>query len=174
MIWLLRLFPQFRELDALVQMQAEKVQEFENLEAKTTDLVVENQSLTQDISNLQEANQELVNEKLRLEDRLEAMTTDRDKLWDTMQDAIHGERYAYQTMVNHAVQKNGGGIPFPDSHSLPPAEVRKIQVPGPIGRAARILPSELARRETNRFVSEFVERLDPAFAVSEPPALVPS
>lgn len=174
MIWLLRLFPQFRELDALVQMQAEKVQEFENLEAKTTDLVVENQSLTQDISNLQEANQELVNEKLRLEDRLEAMTTDRDKLWDTMQDAIHGERYAYQTMVNHAVQKNGGGIPFPDSHSLPPAEVRKIQAPGPIGRAARILPSELAARNTSQFVQGYVARMDPNFVEPVLPMSTPS
>lgn len=162
MNWFLRLFAEYRDLETLVLMQAAKVEECETAAAKISELTTENESLSTDVSNLREANQELVNEKLRLEDRLEAAVTDRDKLWNSMQDAIHGERYAYQTMVNHAVQKNGGGVPFADAHQLPPSEVRKIQTPGPIGRSARILPSEMAARATRDFVEQFVEGLDPA------------
>jgi len=122
------------------------------------ELIVENESIRQDIAGLREANQELAGEKAILEDRLTAAQSDKDRLWETMQKALEDERFAYQTMINQAWQKQNGGIPYPEAHSLPPETVR-VQKPGPIGRSARILPSEMASRNTRQFVETFVESL---------------
>lgn len=149
MLWFLRLFPQFRSLASLAEMQARAV---EDCDRKA-------QSLEHDVASLREANQELVNEKALLEDRLATALEDKERLWNQAQSALEAERYALHTMVNHAVQKNGGGIPFSEAHSLPPNEVRKIQTPGPIGRRGRILPSELAQRKTNEFVTSYMETM---------------
>jgi hypothetical protein len=157
--WFLRLFPQYRELDALCQMQVERVQACEALETKVSELLVENESLSQDVKNLQEANQELIGEKLRLEDRLASAIDDKARMWDTMQEALREERFAYQTMVNHAVQPKGFGAPYPEAHTLPAEAVRKPQAPGPVGRSARMLPSEAAFRSSMKFVKNYVERM---------------
>ena len=167
MIWFLRLFPQFRELDALCQMQAVKAEEYDKMEAHVSELLVENESLQQDIRNLQDSNQDMITEKLRLEDRLQSAIEDKQKLWDTMQEALREERYAYQTMVNHSVQKQGFGTPYPEAHTLPVEAVRKPQAPGPIGRSARMLPSEAAFRQSMRFVKDYAERLGPETETSE-------
>ena len=157
MLWLLRLFPQFRELEALAAMQAARVEECEGQQQSIETLTAENESL-------RESNQQLSTEKLLLEDRLESSTQDRDRLWETMQESLRGERYAYQTMVNHAVQKTGAGTPYPDAHSLPASEIRKPQAPGPIGRSARVLPSEMANRASRQFIHDYVERVGPVEA----------
>lgn len=118
-------------------------------------------SLEHDVDALRESNQDLIHEKTLLQDRLESAIQDKDRIWEAMQTALSGERYALQTMVNHAVQKNGGGVPFGEAHVLPAAEVRKVQTPGGIGRAARELPSEGARRASNVFVKNYMETLGP-------------
>lgn len=159
MLWFLRLFRQFRELDALVLSQAERIEACAKDQERISELLVENESLNTDLENLREANQELSSEKSLLEDRLSSAIADKDKLWETMQTALQGERFAYQTMVNHSVQKTGGGIPYPDAHSLPAQSVHKPQEPGPIGRSARVLPSEIAERSTRKFVQEYVENI---------------
>ena len=133
-------------------MQAQTV---ENCDRKESELI----SLRHDVSSLQEANQELIHEKSLLQDRLESAISDKDRLWDTMQTSLQAERYAYQTMVNHAVQKNGGGIPYADAHSLTPSEVRKLQTPGAVGRSGRRLPSEAAMRDTQEFVSTYMQTM---------------
>ncbi len=161
MLWFLRLFSHYRELEALTAMQARTVEECDRNAVRMQELVVDNESLRHDVTSLQESNQDLIHEKSLLEDRLASAIQDKDRLWETTQTALQGERYAYQTMVNHAVQKNGGGIPFGDAHALPPNEVRKVQVPGPIGRSARSLPSEGAMRASNAFVKSYMETLGP-------------
>ena len=157
MLWFLRLFSQFRELEALAEMQAARAEEFDREQGRARTLATDNESL-------REANQQLTTEKLLLEDRLESSMQDRDRLWETMQESLRGERYAYQTMVNHATQKTGAGTPYPDAHSLPASEVRKIQTPGPIGRSSRVLPSEMASRATKQFIHDYVERVGPVEA----------
>lgn len=139
-LWFLRLFPQFRNLEALALMQAESTEQCESL------------TVTRD---------ELIREKLLLEDRLSAAIADKDRLWDAMQQAMDGERYALHTMVNHAVAKAGGGTPYQDAHTLPPSEIRKVQVAGPVGRRGRELPSQIAARESERFLNEYVETINP-------------
>lgn len=151
MLWFLRLFRQFRELESLAVMQSESAEECARNQA--------------DIESLREANQQLSTEKLLLEDRLESAIADKDRLWETMQESLRGERYAYQTMVNHATQKTGAGTPYPDAHSLPASEIRKPQAPGPIGRSARVLPSEMAQRQKREFVRNYVDAVGPVEAV---------
>lgn len=107
-----------------------------------------------DLVAAREALDELSTEKLLLQDRLDAALADKDKLWSTMQDALDNERAALRSQVNHAVQKTGGGIPYPDAHFLPAGSVREVQASGPIGRRGRLLPSEAAQRQTGRFLAE--------------------
>lgn len=146
-LWFLRLFPQFRNLEALALMQAESAEE--------------SRSLVEDLKNLEIAREELIREKVLLEDRLSSALADKDRLWDAMQRAMDGERFALRTMVNHAVAKTGGGTPYQDAHALPASEVRKIQTPGPVGRRGRTLPSELAAKESERFMHEWLEQINP-------------
>lgn len=154
-LWFLRLFTQFREIETLCLMQAR------GAEQERVQLVAQIDSLTEDVGNLEIVNRELITEKTLLEDRLTAALMEKTRLWETAERALDGERYALHTMVNHATQKGGGGVPYGDAHTLPASEVRKIQTPGPVGRTARMLPSELAHRETVRFAKEFIDTLKP-------------
>jgi hypothetical protein len=130
MLWFLRLFPAFRAL-ALNYSEA----------------------LTK-AADLRDSLDEIAIEKLRLQDRLDAALTDKEHLWNSMQDAIDNERAALRMQVNHAVQKAGGGIPYPDAHSLPSSAVRPLQAPGPVGRQGRILASEAITRRTQQWINE--------------------
>ncbi len=154
MLWFLRWFPQFRDLESLAAMQAETAERCSSFQERCS-------SLEHDVDSLREANQELTHEKILLQDRLDSAIQDKDRIWESMQTALQGERYALQTMVNHAVQKNGGGVPFGEAHVLPATEIRKPQAPGGIGRSARALPSEIAQRATNTFVKNYMETLGP-------------
>jgi len=118
-------------------------------------------SLRTDVASLQNANQQLITEKLLLEDRLTAALDDKSNLWKMVGEALDNERSALRMQINHATQRLAGGIPYPDAHALPPNAVPPHQQPGPIGRSARILPSELAARQSRQFVTEFVQSLDP-------------
>lgn len=146
-LWFLRLFPRFRDLESLAQMQAESAEE--------------TGSLVEDVANLERVREEMVREKLLLEDRLSAALADKDRLWEAMQQAMDGERYALHTMVNHAVAKSGGGTPYQDAHTLPPSEIRKVQTPGYVGRRGRTLPSEMAEKETEKFLNSWLEQINP-------------
>ncbi len=125
MIAFLRLFPSFRDLEALVETQAQAIQDLDS-------------------------------EKLRLQDRLDAAIADKENLWQMIRESLDGERYALHTMVNHAVQKSGAGIPFQDAHSLPLNTVAEPQESGPVGRRGRLLPSEMLARKNNAFIEEYV------------------
>lgn len=139
--WLLRLFPAFLWMEAnLVSMRTAFDQ------------------LSRDLAECRAALAELSTEKLVLQDRLDAALADRDHLWNAMQEALTNERDALRMQVNHAVQKSGGGIPYPDSHSLPAASVRPVQEPGPIGRRGRILASEAGRRQTDIVIEKITRK----------------
>lgn len=98
----------------------------------------------------------LQTEKLILQDRLDGALQDRDRVWESFQAALAGERLAYQMQINHAVQKAGGGVPYPDAHSLPSGALPKQQAPGAIGRGSRMLFSESAARHNRQFIEELV------------------
>lgn len=97
-----------------------------------------------------------VSDSLRLQ--LEGTLLDRHQLWDLVKNSIDGERRAYQMHVNISMQKQGAGIPYPDSPHLDGAATPKIQAPGPIMRAQRELPSQVLSRNLSRFVTEETER----------------
>ena len=104
---------------------------------------------------LREANKELLAQNTRLEDRLEAAIEERGKLWRMVEIAQAGEREAYRMQINHAVQRAGGGVPFPEAHSLPPNSIpdpNKSHTP--IARA--MLPGEAVRSQTSKFLQDYV------------------
>jgi hypothetical protein len=102
---------------------------------------------------LREDHARITAENLRLQDRLDAAREDRDRLWETMQESLRGERTAYQMHVNQSWQRQGGGVPYPDAPHLPVASIPK-QGSEPVGRQGRILPSEAVARRT----AEYIER----------------
>lgn len=118
-------------------------------------------ALAEDAAALRRAHEELVRQNLTLQERLDAAQEDRQKLWrmvekavDSQAAAFANERAAYQMHVNHVVQKQGGGIPYPDAHSLPPRAVPPENPPAPIPR--RQLPSEAVARQTAKFITQMV------------------
>lgn len=112
-------------------------------------------ALEAQLEDLRRSHQDLMTEKLLLQDRLDGALADKEHLWSLTQEALNAERSAMRMQVNHAVQKAGGGIPFPDAHSLPPAQVR-VQEPGPVGRRGRMLPSETAAQTNRTFLNEYL------------------
>lgn len=176
-LYFLRLFPRFRELEAiltesqaayerqsdcygeLVGVRAARdrmADEAAKLDVERCDLRNQLASAESDLDALRNANEELVTEKTLLEDRIESALGDKDRLWETMQQALSGERYALQTMVNHSTQKAGGGTPFPEANILPAEVVRKPQVGGSVGRRGRILPSQQMAAANRQFVDAFL------------------
>jgi regulator of replication initiation timing len=139
----LRLFSQYRDLAELAQAQARNC---ESLTLDVEHLTNQLKSAEHDIASLQEANQELTTENLRLQDRLDAAIEDKQNLWSLVHESLDGERYALHTQVNHATQRAGGGIPYPEASTLPEDRVARLQKSGPVGRAGRMLPSQIALR----------------------------
>jgi hypothetical protein len=147
--WLLKLFPQYRDLAALSEAQARNCQNMSlELEEVTTTL----RSTESDLAAAREANESLTAENVRLQDRLDAAIEDKKELWDLVHTSLDGERFALHTQVNHAVQRAMGSPPYPDANILPTERLAKIQPGGPIGRRSRILPSEaMARQERENY-----------------------
>lgn len=151
MLFFLRLFSIFRDLEARAAMQSRTQQEFD-------DLTAEKNSLETDLGNIREAYQELTTEKLLLQDRLDSAIQDKDKLWEEMSNALENERFALRMQINHAVQHAGGGVVYADAHALPAAVVRPIQKGGPVGRSGRLLPSEIKSRINTTVLRQLAER----------------
>jgi len=110
--------------------------------------------LLAEVETLRAANRQLLTDNARLEDRVEAASEDRNRLWAAMQEALDGERTALHTQINHLVQRSGGGIPYPEAHTLPAATVPREQSTAPISRA--MMPGEAVARQTAKFVEEYV------------------
>lgn len=178
-LYFLRLFSTFKDLEALTRMQAEAAEKHSAVVAAITadrdrwrhDCIEEGnrrselkatiRDIETDLTNCREALDAASNDRISLQDRLESALSDKDKLWGSMQDALNNERFALRSQINHANQKAGAGIPYPDAHSLPPAAVMKPQEGGPIGRKGRILPSEAIAKHDREFIKEFVLSREP-------------
>ncbi len=152
----LRLFPVFADLEERVDIQARELYALEGVDARAGDLLRQKRHLESELADLRESYHSLQMEKLMLQDRLEASLTDKDRLWGLMEGALAGERTAYQMHVNEAWQRRGAGIPYPAAPHLEGSAARPVQESGPIGRRARILPSELGAQRTGEFIREFV------------------
>lgn len=113
-----------------------------------------------DLAECRTALAELSTEKLMLQDRLDAALADKEHLWRSMNEALANERNSLRMQVNHAVQKAGGGVPYPDAHSLPAGATQPIQESGPVGRRGRLLSSEAVQQQSRKFIAAFVEDLN--------------
>ena len=165
MLWLLRLFPQFRDLESLVQVQAETIEKSESSvradlayrDKEIQAVTAERDSFRTDLVFCRQANQDLTVEKLRLQDRLDSALSDKDHLWGIMQEALDNERYAMRMQVNFAVQPTGAGTPYPDAPSLPAHRIPKPQEGGPIGRSGRQFPSAVMFQQERDNLRQYAE-----------------
>lgn len=151
-LWFLRLFRTFRELDALAQMQAAKAEQFDSQVIVIDEKNGECQSLRADLDNIQAANDGLISDKAVLQDRVDSLMEENGRVWNLLQEALSNERNALRMQLNFEVQRHGGGVPYPEAHSLPANAVRPVQPAGTIGRAARMLPSEAIARHDRQFI----------------------
>lgn len=108
---------------------------------------------------LRESVVSLQNEKIRLEDRLVAAQQDRDRLWESFQQSLQGERTAYQLHVNASFQRMGGGVPYPDAPHIPEHLVPTPSTE-PMGRRGRVLMSEVLRQMTDRNLNQRLQRVE--------------
>ena len=106
---------------------------------------------------LRETAAALTTDKLRLQDQLIAAQEDRARLWDLVEDCLQGERTAYQMHVNMSIQKQGGGVPYPEAPHLPPNAVPPVGQQDSAGRKGRILPSEVLASRTHDFLENWLQ-----------------
>lgn len=139
----LRLFSQFRDYEAARQSELEDTQ-------KALELAIsERDQLEVDME--------------RLQVRLDAAEDERARLWQRLDVAVIEERRAYQSHVNIAWQKMGGGTPYPEAPALSPESTPKLQAAGPIGRRGRILPSQVVAAKRREMIQGIVtERAEQA------------
>jgi hypothetical protein len=121
-LWLLRLFRPFRDLESI---HAEKIEAEETL-------------LT-----CQQRVRELEQENTRLLDRIEFAQEDRQHLWTLVRESLGNERAALMSQVNEHWQKQYGVTPYPEQPHLPEnqqADPRKL---GGAGRPIRMTASQV-------------------------------
>lgn len=97
-------------------------------------------------NQLRETVAELQSQNLRLEDRLVAAQQDRDRLWESFQQSLQGERAAYQLHINMSMQRMGAGVPYPDAPHIPQHLAPQPSTNEPLGRRGRVLMSEVLQQ----------------------------
>ncbi len=136
------------------------------------ELELDNNRLRVQRDNAQDGMTELNTLAESLRRRLEDCESDRQHLWTLVSDALSSERTAfaneraaYQMHVNHAVQRQGGGIPYPGAHSLPPNVLTNLDAEtGAAGRKGREIPSIAVRQRFDQLVHNAVEAKKAAMA----------
>jgi hypothetical protein len=103
---------------------------------------------------LQEAFRDLQSQNFRLEDRLVAAGKDRERLWESFQQSLAGERAAYQLHINMSMQRMGAGVPYPDAPHIPEHLTPAPANGEPMGRRGRILMSEALRQATDHTIAQ--------------------
>lgn len=122
------------------------------------EVIEEHRTVAAERDQLRETVATLQAQNLRLEDRLVAAQQDRDRLWESFQQSLAGERAAYQLHINMSMQRQGAGVPYPDSPHIP-EHLAPTPPTEPVGRRGRILMSEAVRQASDRTLSEFGERI---------------
>jgi hypothetical protein len=131
-IRLLRLFPQFRALEADRDAQVVALRE-----------------------SLQEENQRA----LLLQDRLDSAQESVARLWGMVDDAQKRAYRAMEMQVNFATQQRFGITPYPEAAQLPPSMEPDLDADHTVRR--RMMPSEAIAAQTRRLRDQVVERLMP-------------
>lgn len=132
LLWFLRLFPQFRALEAVEHDEVE-------------------------LANTRNTVTELQHENDKLTDRVDTLLEDRKALWGSFQESLRAERASYQLSVNSAVQRSGGGIPYPDAPHLAQQQVPQPGESTSLGRQSRISISDRVNSATSQYLqSKFV------------------
>jgi len=109
-----------------------------------------------DLAAARDEVQRLTVECDRLQDRLDAALQDRQNLWDVTQEALRGERTAYQMSINAQWQQRGFGAPYPEAPQIPPGSAPQ-KVEDPI-IPRRELPSERQSRAARHFAEQYADR----------------
>lgn len=136
--WVARLFPSLRVENEILSAQLAAAQA--------------------DVTSARDEMEVLRQERDAMSESLAIALKDKDRLWEMAEKALAAERFANHTAYNHEVQRHGGGIPYPEAHSLPPNIVPPVQKSGPIGRSGRILTSQAMMQQSRVALAEYMNR----------------
>lgn len=100
--------------------------------------------------------QEAQSRELILQDRLDGALDERQKIWDMLQEALNGERTAYQAHVNVEWQRKGFGAPYPEAPHLDSSAVPQQSDVHSTPR--RRIGSELVADGQRKFIEELRSR----------------
>lgn len=132
-IWFLRLFSRFRQLEAIEHDETE-------------------------LRNLRRQVDVLQNENTRLQDRMDAVIEDRSRMWDMLGRATKSMETSYQALANIQWQRTNGTIPYPDAPHLKPKPAEEEQ-PASFGRQTRATTSEMINRRTREYLTTLSEQV---------------
>lgn len=167
----LRLFPQFRALEAERDILASSRADHDRAVARALDLEARDDSRIQRIMALDSEKDEALRErdelraalqqestdKLILQDRLNAAEESVSRLWGMVQDSQNKAYEALKLQVNFATQQKFGITPYPEATHLPPSMEPDLDANMTIPR--RMTPSEAVAAQTRRLREQIVERL---------------
>ena len=140
LLYFLRLFVPFRELEvqlADARLAVEEANEARDVAVMERDRFI---ALLENKDSDAEYLRKLVDETLLSE-----------------REAYSRERATYQMAINHSIQRLGGTAPYPEANTLPESATPRLQTLGPIGRAARELPSQIVARNTRNMINRVIK-----------------
>ena len=150
-LWFLRLFPEFRDLQNAYDMTVSNYEKQSGAYGEKVRVEMERDSLKADLAFCRSRLQEAETENLRLQDRVEAANEDRKQLWAMLQESLGNERKAFMMQVNEAWQKKYGVTPHPEAPSIPEKFENAVDAVTEFGRQGRLLPSEVVANAERTF-----------------------
>lgn len=139
LVWFLRLFPAYRELDFALKTSVSNYEKQSGAYGENSRLKTELQISEGTLDAVRARLAELEQENIRLQDRLEFAQADRARVWDSFEASLANERMSYQMQINSSWQQKCGVTPFPDAPHLPDSQSARPERLGPIGPGVRLM-----------------------------------
>jgi hypothetical protein len=168
----LRLFPQFRALEAERDSAESRLVAENRAVARVIELETRDESRLLQMAAARDERDEAIRERdelraalqeenqraLLLQDRLDAMQETVSRLWGMTESAQNRAYRAMEMQVNYATQQKFGVTPYPDASHLPPSAEADLDSDHVVRR--RMAPSELIANQTRKLRDDVLERLN--------------
>lgn len=155
LLWFLRLFQPFLQMEAEVITSAVKIDQAHAYAAECELRA----------KGMREALEESQREKERIQDRLDSALDDRRKLWDLVDSRMSACDEALKMQVNVGFQTRYGIAPYPDAGRLPESLESDLVSSNISPRGS--LPSESVKRAQAKFAREMASRITEANGQAE-------
>jgi hypothetical protein len=172
-LWFLRLFARFRELEAIEESQHLLQATVSRLDADIKNLNADlekwqlrcvqregqwNESKL-DATSLQSSLTDAQAENVRLQDRLEAALEEKAHLWKLFATSIDSERQSLRMQVNKEYGEKFGTVPYPETWSPPASTVRDPNAPREALGRSFDLPSQRAAKQSESNIRAWVDEV---------------